>query len=307
VAQFRISLLMTATLLCAAPALGGIYEDLYRGLQIYATPLGSPLQSIAGGGVANGNRFGRLRIMPNEIGEGYRLELDRNFGSDSRGRPEIIDLGNYELQLSGVTSGTAGYTTRGIPTGNIAIFADNLDYALRAKSGAQDLQVIGTLDVNEQIEINQWGFYSIQFEISNVDSSLIANGLAIDGELDTDFDLGPISASGNVFFDAALALLTSFGVDTESLEGVFPESPIDRINDDIEAFFERQTQVLSSTAYADLSVSTLSAEDVLSGGAPTTGVIALDDLQPGAGVRVPEPAGLLLLGMLAAAGLRRRS
>jgi hypothetical protein len=312
VARLRIGLVLTVILLCSVPALGGLFEDLYRGLEIYATPSGSPITGVAGGGRSNGARFGRLRIVPNELGQGYRLELDRSFGVDTRGRPETFDLGNFELQLSGATQSTLQFTRRGILTGNADFFANNLGYSLRGKSGGQDFELRGQLSVAQRLEVNRLGFYSLDLEISNANSSLIADGVLVDGERDVDFNVGPITIQGNVFFDAALALLTSFGVDTSELEGIFPESPIDRINDEIEQALRGQALVLGETLAADIEDGTLSSAGALESQHFVGDVIQLiDDAEVyGSGLngpRVPEPASLLLLGLPALVGLRRRT
>lgn len=310
-AYLRIGLLTAATWLCSTPALGGFFEDVFRGLEIYTTPSGSPLTGT-GDGVANGNRFGRLRILPNEFGQGFRLEADRTFGLDRRGRSEVFDLGNLELQLSGATQTTLSFTSRGILTGDADIFANNLSYALRFKSGGQDLELAGQLDFNHQLEVNKLGFYSLILEVNNTDSSLTADGLLVEGARDADFDVGPITIQGNIFFDVALAVLTAAGTDTDSLEGIFPRSPINRINDDIQAFMDQQTLVLGETLAADLADGSLSSAGALEARQFLGEMIrVLDDSgaygPPDGGVHIPEPASLLLVGLLGLVGFRHRT
>lgn len=298
----RTGLLVTTMLLCSVPALGGLFEDLYRGLEIYTTPAGS----------RTGARNGRLVIRPNEFGEGYRLEVDRSFGADNTGRPEVFDFGNYELQLSGSTQATFAFTSEGILTGNADIFANNLNYALRAKSGGQDIALAGTLNVSQQLEVNRLGFYTLQLQISNTNSNLVGDGSLALGTLDADFDVGPISLRGNVFFDAALALLTVVGVDTDQLEGVFPMSPIDRVNDEIEAALGRQSEVLGEIIAADLENSGLEFGEVLDAAEfaaeldPALDLPLADGSDPSGGL-IPEPASVLLIGLLGLIGLQRRA
>ncbi|MBU0616586.1 MAG: hypothetical protein KKI02_02600 [Planctomycetes bacterium] len=306
--QLRISLLALAALLCSAPALGGLYEDLYRGLGYLATPSGSPIFPAAGGGMSNGSRYGRLRIVPNEFGEGHRLEFDRNFGADGRGRPEVFDIGNLELQLTGSTASTIQYTGRGVQTLNVDVFANNVGYVLTDKTGVQDFELRGTVGVNHQLEINRLGFYYLDLEISNTGAGLNADGVIIDGPTDTDFDIGPINIRGNVFVDAAAAALNAFGVDTSGLEGLFPESPIARINDEIEAYIN-QYVVLGEAFTADLADGTLSSEcaavarDFIGGLVATVDEAATYESPP---FGVPESSTLLLIGALVLIGMRRR-
>ncbi|MCG3125606.1 MAG: hypothetical protein CHACPFDD_00431 [Phycisphaerae bacterium] len=218
----------------------GLWNDLYRGLQLFSTPSGGPLGFSQDGSAINGNRNGRTRIVPNQLGNGWRLELDRTFGTDSRGRPEIFDAGLGELELSGSTSATLGFTRRGLPHKPIFIgsgdfAASNLNYALRFKSGAQDAELTGTLNAASTFEINQLGFYEVDLNVQNTTSSLTLDGVAVDSEDRTDFDIGPIALKGNIFVDGAVALLRSAGVDTSAIEQLFPGSPIGRIGDEIEA------------------------------------------------------------------------
>lgn len=311
-AHLRIGLLVAASSLCATPALGGLFEDLYGGLDILATPSGSPITGAPGGGRANGNRFGRLRIVPNEFGQGYRLELDRTFGLDTRGRPEVFDFGNYELQLSGGIQSTLQFTGRGIPTGSADLFVNNLTYALRGKSGGQDVQLIGRLRVGQQLEVNQLGFYSLLLEVNNIESALMAEGVLVDGDLDADFDVGPITIRGNIFFDAAAALLTAIGADTDELETIFPGSPIDRINDEIEAALRQQTEVVAAAITADLEDGALSSAGALEAQDFVGGLIrAIDDSEvydsAGDAFNVPQPTTLLLVAVLGLVGFRRRT
>jgi len=302
VARLRIGALVIVALLCAAPAWGGLFDDIYRGLELFTTPVGGP----------SGARRGRLVIRPNELGKGYRLELDRTFGSDANGRLETYDLGNFELQLFGSIQATLEYTGRGILTGNAEIRTNNLSYALRGTSGAQDFELFGQLDISQNVEINQLGFYSLQLEVNNTESELIAEGLVAEGSPDTDFDIGPINIQGNIFFDAYLAVLTAFGVDTSELEGIFPQSPTGVINDEIEKALRGQALVLGETLGADIDLEPISlaaaaeAQNFVSD--LILGVDQAADYGPSPdGDRVPEPTGLLALTLLGLIAARRRA
>lgn len=296
------------TALCVAPTQGGFYEDLYRGLGYFATPSGSPVTGVTGGGLSNGSRFGRLRIVPNDFGNGYRLELDRTFGSDTRGRPETFDLGPLELTLSGSMQSTVQYTSRLIPTVNVDIFANNMQYLLSTKSGAQDFSLSGTLNVNHQLEVSRLGFYYLTMEITQTNSELTADGIIVDGTVDSDYNIGPITVRGNVFVDMAAAALNGFGLDASGLEQLFPASPIARINDEITAFIDRQRQVLSAYIEADMADGTLSDQGALAARDFVTGLAGIVDETVGytAPLNIPESSSLLLIGTMALITLRRR-
>lgn len=299
-------LIAAAVVLGAAPASGGIFEDVFQGLGVYTTPVGN-----GGGGQANGSRFGRLRIVPNTIGQGYRLEMDRTFGSDTRGRPESYDLGAFELELSGATQATFGYTRRGMLIGNGEILANNLNYTLRSKTGAQDFELRGTLAANGQMEVNQFGFYTLDLDVNNTGSLFDSQGLLVNGDVDADWDVGPISIQGNIFFDATVAIMTALGLDTTVFEGVFPSSPIDRINQMIadglglDTFVAGQLSSAETASTAIGEAAALEAANFVSDFARTAA--DLSDLGPAPdGGIVPEPASVALLGLLTLVGLRRR-
>lgn len=308
--QLRPCFAILVSLLSSAAAFGGIYESLYRGLRIAATPSGAPVNTTGDGFRVNGARSGRVRYMPNEFGQGWRLEFDRTFGNDTSGRPEIFDFGNAELELSGRIASTSSFTRRFIPTANHALDLINLNYSVRGKTGGQDFELTGTLNMNESIEINPFGFYTVLLDVSNTNSSFISEGLAIDGDVDADFDLGPMTVRGNVFFDATLAVLESFGVDTRRLHDIFPASPIDLITDEIRESLEAQKAALGEKDISETFELMLSAV-VADRGALRTAVPSGPDLccatdvgtpRPAA---APEPASLLLLAF-GAALLRRR-
>jgi hypothetical protein len=305
--------LIVVAMLTVPLAQAGLYEDLFQGLDLLATPSGSPIIGTADGTRVNGNRSGRLRIVPDRVGRGHTLEFDRTFGADSRGRPEILDLGLIQLQLNGATSVTLGYTGRGFFIGNADIFANNLGYAWRLKSGLQNVEGTGTVNLQQQIEVNQFGFYNALIRLSNSDSQIRIDGVLVTADdLDTSFDVGPINISGNVFFDAALALMTSFGLDTTALEGIFPKSPIDRINDAIQEQLYQQTggvvagvsalagELTDSSSY----VVTIDGNDLLGAG---YGIgPAVQSPGDGSPAHLPEPGTLLLVGLGAAVTLMRR-
>ncbi len=175
--------------------------------------------------------------------------------------------------------------------------------------------MIGTLNIAQQWEVNQLGFYTVFANLTNTDSQVVMDGMLVNADdLDTNFDLGPVAIEGNIFYDVAVALLASFGVDTTGLEAVFPKSPIDRIADAI------QEQLYGQTAGVVAGLS-LGADEFV--GPPSAfSVAATDPLQaaysnvginggsPGDGSApdLPEPATLVLMALGTAVTLvsRRR-
>lgn len=285
-----------------------LFQNILNGI---TTPVGQP--SIP---QVNGSRVGQLRVVPNQLGQGYRLELDRSFGNDQFGRPEVFDAGPFELELQGNMQATAGYTTRFFPIGTLEFGTTNLNYAFRSRTGAQDFDLVGTLNMNGRAEINPLGFYEVQLDLQNTNSQLAARGLGIEGDEDTDFNVGPISVQGNVFWDIGVGALAAIGVDTRELEDVFPRSPIGEIADQIQSAYEGAFGGSGSTAKGrgttrDLDLAAAYPDSELIAGLVTD--LVTSQLQAsfveaayGGGVAVPEPAtfGLFVIGAVAL--IRRR-
>ena len=149
----------TACVTSVAVVVGGstAHAQLFQNiLDSFVTPIGQPSVPRV-----NGARVGQLRVVPNQLGQGYRLELDRSFGNDQFGRPEVFDAGPFELELQGNVQATAGYTTRFFPIGTVDFSTTNLNYSLRARTGAQDFDLVGTLNMNGRAEVNPLGFYEV--------------------------------------------------------------------------------------------------------------------------------------------------
>ncbi len=294
--------------LCAAPAGAGLWGELYRGLELVATPSGSPLSTLGDGSRVNGARLGRLRIMPNDFGDGHRLEFDRTFGRDSRGRPEILDLGQFEVELAGATQMTASYTDRWLLTGNMEFVASDLNYRTAVKSGALDAQLTGTLDVANALEINQLGFYTIQINISNDNSELVVDTLSDSTNEELDFDIGPITLQGNVFVDLFISFMGAIGVDTTELSRLSPQSPADAVSAALADAWQRQALVAGYTISADAD-GTLVFDPIDSLGTDVAPIVEsarlVSDAPARYGLVTPEPSAIVLL-LLGTLFLRRR-
>jgi hypothetical protein len=296
----------------AAAAHGGIWQNVWRGLDLVATPGGSPLSQLGDGTRVNGARAGRLRIVPNGIGGGYQLELDRTFGADSRGRPETIHLGGLaDITLDGATQLTVGYAGRGsFRSLHGDLTTTNLTYNLRSKTGAQDAQLVGTLNVANSFELNPLGFYTATVQVRNTDSKLFVNGVAVQGQQSTNFDIGPINLQGNVFYDATLGILTGLGVDTTDLEKLFPRGPNEQIDTAIRDALQQSSVVAGTTAeaqFAPLLVQAVTgdgqAAETLLDSLVQTSTATADSGRSAPPSTIPEP-GTLVLMVLGASTLR---
>lgn len=242
-----------------ASAHAGLWETVYRGLDIVTTPSGGPLQQTGNGTLVNGQRAGRLRIVPNGvIGDGYRLEMDRSFGVDSSGRPEVFRFGPYgDLTLSGSTSTTASYNRMGkLLFGEANFGVSNMNYELGTKIGVQDATLTGTLNVTNTLTLNTLGFYTLNVNVANTNSQLELDGVVVRDNEETNFNFGPIVIEGNIFADGAAALLGSFGIEIPGYSDVFPNSIVDEL---IQANAENQQE------QAVVAGKTITAADLNSG------------------------------------------
>lgn len=107
----------------------------------------------------------------------------------------------------------ASFRRWAIPTVNLRIATDRpgtnnpvpVEYNIFVRTGAQDVELKGQGILEAEVMVNALGFYDIDAMISNRGSFSIVGVLYADqGSLD--YDLGPISLSGNVFVDLLAAV-----------------------------------------------------------------------------------------------------
>lgn len=236
------------------------FRDVFRGLQFATTPIG-PVFQTADGAIVNGARLGRIRFEENQFGDGWEVLIDRNFGPDSTGRPEIFDLGPLELELAGQTNTTLGFTRNGFLIGSLDQVFNNVGYRLAVTTGAADATVTGVLNIGNSIDINQFGFYEAVVNVSNDSSSLIVDTLDDDFTEELDFDIGPINVRGNIFLDGFVLLLNNLGFDTSGIEDLTGRSGIAELTRELEAavqdaaFVAGEQLDFSDTLIADASFS----------------------------------------------------
>jgi hypothetical protein len=306
----RTPLIALALLASAGMAVAhaDIWQDVYRDLGYFVTPTGSPVQTTNDGFRVNGARSGRLRIVPNGVfGGGYRVELDRTFGADATGRPEVFRFGTLgSATLSGSIQGTAGYDSLGKSKSGFAnLTVSNLNYDIKTKLGVQDAELTGTLNVSDQLQANVLGFYDVTVNVSNANSKLVLDGVVVSDTTPTNFDVGPIVVHGNLLVDATAALLTLLGVDATTLEEMFPASAISQIDTAIQAQMQAASAVAGTTAENDMAsllVQSVLGRDSEAANTLIQGVV--DGTISGNGesahsssLLVPEPGTLVLLAL----------
>jgi hypothetical protein len=168
------------------------------------------------------------------------------------------------------------------------------------------------------------GFYELTLNMSNDNAQLTLDGVLVEDDESAEFDVGPISVKGNIFYDGLLGLLNSVGVETAGLAGLTPESPIERINQAIDEQLRRNQVVAGARAEfvgptRDAQIAGVLAEaqtallrSMLPLGGPraiellATTPLKLTHTAEGGPNLVPEPSALALLALGAVLALMRR-
>jgi hypothetical protein len=182
---------LLASFAAADTVLADLSDDLRYGLQLY------------------GVRFNRGY---DPLSKGYQLNV--SFTDPNTGLPFYNDthfyLGVGDLVMeSGSLNAGLNLSERGVPAARFALSTGNrpLDYRYDSFLMAQDVVIDGSILLDVNTYINQWGFYDVTLQASNRATVTAKDQEIADLFPELDFDIGPINLSGNIYVDA-LAVVT---------------------------------------------------------------------------------------------------
>ncbi len=206
-----------------------LQRNLFRGLELAGNH--TFVSSPQNGPFFNDNIFAQ-RLEFNRAGDGYTYEQWRFFGEDSFNNPNTLDLGPLKFDLGRdpnlVASNQpiglhtrAGFTQRFIPevffqqetaqrftdvfAGTSTVQPTPIRYNITLNTGVEDLTWTGNILLSTSGRINALGFYDFNFRLTNVGTFNADGALASDQET-TDFEVGPVNASGQIVLDLLASL-----------------------------------------------------------------------------------------------------
>ncbi len=251
----------------------------------------------------------------NPLSQGLTLQTARNFQNTP------LDFGTTDLVLTGPVAAQVTTANRGIRSLEFSFVAGTptnpLLYNLQTDVGSTQVRLDGSTVFNVNGSINQFGWYDMQFQWSNRQTSSSDGRFAnLEDEL-SDFDIGPINVSGNIFADL-LASATDPLFEASGYENIFAtfsgrtarenalESTVARLEEKAAAGL-----TLSRREVADLV--RLAAESEVHGDdLPDMDFLADAHIRGGNAdqgrvrAAIPEPATLLLLAVPVVLLRRRR-
>ena len=216
-----------------------------------------------------------------------------------------------------------------IPTARLRVATDvtgtdqaaPLAYNFWINTGLQDVRLEGTGSLEIQADINALGFYDIDAFISNR-GTLEFDGFIYTDESTADFDVGPISLSGNIYADALAAVTAPFFSSTSTANPLAVFSGRAKLQDQIKRRDELVARLDAGQPLTDDEMSeilTTSLLETVFGGAgsdlldmtrqalKSAAKGQSDGISAATPGVVPEPASLGgWLVLTGAAGLRRR-
>jgi len=221
-----VSILVVAFIFAAvdAPASADTGKMLLRGISYALSPT---LGQTANGPLADQNIF-RQRLIRNFAGDGYGYEFTRTLGTDSYGNANQIEIPGLTAAFQGAIHNRIEVNRRFIPEIRIQSDTQNapLQYNITSSPGAESFTFNGNIAANMTGTINALGFYSIQVGVSNTGTSRI-DGMLLTDQRSTDFDVGPINVTGNIFTDIGSSLLQLAA--TSITEGANPLATLNNI------------------------------------------------------------------------------
>lgn len=161
--------------------------------------------------LARGLNFFGWDIQANQhlLRDGWQLNSARVFNA------QTFDMGTHDLYLNGPVVVQTAIAKRFIPT--LDIRANTQGQNLRAiysmNTGIQDAFIDNTINATLNFNINLLGFYDLNLELSNRGDYVI-DGFLLADDGSTDFDVGPMSLSGNIWLDVINVLTNPLGLPT---------------------------------------------------------------------------------------------
>lgn len=157
---------------------------------------------------------GDVGVYNTLVGDGWNLETTRDLNEWE------IYGGAFGFELSTGSGGVpVSFDTMlqlrrsPIPTVRLRVATDQtgtdsatpVAYDFWVNTGFQDVEIVGEGSLEAQIDINAFGFYDIDAFVSNRGTFTI-DGIAYADSGTLDYDMGPVSLSGNVFIDILAAV-----------------------------------------------------------------------------------------------------
>lgn len=177
-------------------------------LQGITYPLSPTLGQSANGPQADQNIF-RQRFLRNYFGDGYGYEFTRTFGPDSYGDLNQFDFGTLlNASFQGAVHNRIEINRRVMPQIKIQMDTSGspLLYNISSAPGGQTFTFSGSIVSNVTASIDALGFYNLQVSATNTGTSRL-EGYVVTDQQSTDFDIGPINVTGNIYIDLAASLL----------------------------------------------------------------------------------------------------
>ncbi len=143
----------------------------------------------------------QIGLQKNYIGDGWDLSLNSAWNN------KRIDFGLADLTLNGAVTREFHYTRRILPSLDFSwrTPVTPLAYTFNINDGVQDLIATGQVSIRNSGTINCLGFYDLEINVSNR-GRYSTEGYALEDSGTTDFDIGPINVTGNIFVDMIAAV-----------------------------------------------------------------------------------------------------